>query len=111
MAKPKRLVYRAIARRDIERAIDHYLAEDADSAALGFVDELERATGELAVHPRLGSTRYAHELQLPDVRSWMVKRFPFVVFYVEQGDHIDIWRVLHAENDVPRWLKEPAEGR
>lgn len=108
MPKPKRIVYRAIARRDIDAAIDHYLREDADAAALGFIDELERAIAELATHPKLGSTRYAHELQLPDVRSWLLKRFPFVVFYVEQGDHIDIWRVLHAENHVPRWLREPS---
>jgi toxin ParE1/3/4 len=104
--QPKRVVYRAIARRDIEAVIDHYLAENADAAALGFVDELERATSELARHPKLGSTRYAYELQLPEVRSWMVKRFPFVVFYVEEPDVIDIWRVLHAENDVPSWLKK-----
>lgn len=106
MPEGKRVVYRAIARRDIEAAIDHDLSEDAGSAALGFVDELERAIDELATHPRLGSTRYAYEIQLPDVRSWLSKRFPFVVFYVEQGDHIDVWRVLHAENDVPRWLKD-----
>jgi len=26
-----------------------------------------------------------------------VKRYPHLIFYIESGDAIDVWRVLHAE--------------
>ena len=29
------------------------------------------------------------------------------VFYVERDDHIDVWRVLHAQRDIPAWMQEP----
>jgi toxin ParE1/3/4 len=29
------------------------------------------------------------------------------VFYREQPDHIDVWRVLHAQRDIPAWMQEP----
>jgi hypothetical protein len=31
-------------------------------------------------------------------------RYPYLVFYVERSDHIDIWRVLHGQRDIPAWL-------
>ncbi len=48
----------------------------------------------------------ALELDLPELRSWPLKRYPFLVFYVEQPDHIDVWRVLHGQRDIPSWLRE-----
>jgi toxin ParE1/3/4 len=29
------------------------------------------------------------------------------VFYVERPDHIDVWRVLHGQRDIPAWMQEP----
>jgi toxin ParE1/3/4 len=29
------------------------------------------------------------------------------VFYIERESHIDVWRVLHAERDIPVWMKDP----
>lgn len=100
----KPVVPRALARQDIEQAIGYYLSEEAESAALGFIDELERAFAHISRHPATGSTRYAHELELFGLRSWTLKRFPYMVFYVEQPDHIDVWRVLHGMRDIPETL-------
>jgi toxin ParE1/3/4 len=33
-----------------------------------------------------------------------VQRYPYLVFYVERDDHIDVWRVLHGQRDIPAWL-------
>lgn len=30
--------------------------------------------------------------------------YPYLVFYVAGDDHVDVWRVLHAERDIPEWL-------
>jgi toxin ParE1/3/4 len=27
------------------------------------------------------------------------------VFYVEREDHIDVWRVVHAQRDIPAWMR------
>jgi toxin ParE1/3/4 len=95
------------ATRDVDDAIAHYLAEGADAAALGLIDALERAFAHISRHAAAGSPRYAHEMNLPGLRAWPLARYPYLVFYVEQPDHIDVWRVLHAQRDIPAWLQEP----
>lgn len=104
--KLKPIIPRIVAQRDVEDAIDYYLNEASEQAALGFITALEQAYTHIARHPATGSTRYAHELDLPELRSWPLKRFPFLVFYVERIDHIDVWRVLHGQRDIPSWLRE-----
>ena len=104
--KSRPIIPRALAREDIEPAVDHYLSEDAEKAALGLIDELEKVFGQLARHPESGSSRYAHELDLPGLPSWPLKRYPYLIFYVIRADHIDVWRVLHANRDIPAWMKE-----
>lgn len=106
-AKP--VIARAAAERDVEEAVSHYLSEGAESAALGFVDALELAYRHIARHPATGSPRYAHELNLPGLRSWPLTRYPYLVFYLERADHIDVWRVLHGKRDVPAWM-QPTDG-
>ena len=59
----------AAATQDVDETIDHYLIEGSDCAALSFIDELEKAYGHIAQHPASGSLRYAHELDIPDLRS------------------------------------------
>lgn len=103
--KIKPVIPRELARQDVEDAIRHYLSEEAGQAALGFVDALEQAYTHLGRHPGTGSPRYAHELGLPGLRSWSLRRYPHMVFYVEQDDHIDVWRVLHGRRDLPAWLR------
>ena len=104
--KAKPVVPRALARQDVDEAIAHYLTEASDSAALGFITALEVAYAHIARHPASGSPRFAHELDLPGLRTWGLKRYPYLVFYVERADHIDVWRVLHGMRDVPAWLRD-----
>lgn len=103
----KAVVPRAQADRDINEAVAYYLNEDSEQAALGFVDALEKAFAHLSRHPATGSPRYAHELSLPDLRFWPMSHYPYLIFYVERPDHIDVWRVLHGQRDVPAWMRDP----
>lgn len=102
--KSKPVIPRAAASRDIDAVIDHYLDEGSGRTALGFITALERAYTHLSRHPASGSLRYAHDLELPGVRYWQVRPFPYLIFYTEQQDHLDVWRVLHASRDIPAWL-------
>ncbi|KTT20607.1 type II toxin-antitoxin system RelE/ParE family toxin [Pseudacidovorax intermedius] len=104
--KSKPVVPRQAALRDVDDAVDWYLRQDAPPAALGFIDELERAYAHIGRHPATGSPRYAHALDLPGLRFWPLKRFPYLVFYVEHADRIDVWRVLASDRDLPTWLRE-----
>ena len=107
---PLPVVPRALARRDVEEQIGRYLDEGSAAAALGFVDALEEAYARIGRYPEAGSPRYAHELNLPGLRFHPLKRYPHLVFYVEGADHVDVWRVLHAERDIPASIRdsEPA---
>lgn len=103
----KPVVLRQQARRDVAEAVEHYLAEASAAVAAAFIDALEDAFRRVGEHPASGSPRYAVELNLPGVRSWIVTGFPYLIFYVEREADIDVWRVLHGARDVPAWLREP----
>ena len=105
--KSKPVIPRERAARDIDEAIDHTLREDAEQAALGFIDALEQAYTHIGRFPATGSPRYAHELNLPGLRFQPLKRYPHLVFYIDRSDHIDVWRVLHGQRDIPAWMREP----
>lgn len=102
--KAKPIIPRSEANRDVEAAIDHYLSEGAEHAALGFIDALESAYAHLARHAATGSPRYGHALNIPGLRSWPLTRYPHLVFFMEREDHVDVWRVLHGQRDIPAWL-------
>ena len=101
------VIARAQARQDVDNALAYHMAEDAEAAALGFIDTLEQAYAHIGRHPATGSPRYAHELNLAGLRSWPLTPCPYLVFYVERPDHIDVWRVLHGQRDIPAWMQAP----
>ena len=103
----KLVIPRVSANRDIDQAINHYLDEGGERVGLGFIDALEKAYRHIARHPASGSPRYAQELDLPGLRAWPLKRYPHLAFYVERDDHIDVWRVLHSQRDLPAWMRKP----
>lgn len=106
----KPVVARVLAQQDVDAAIAYYLDQDAQQAALGFIDALQQAYAHISRHPGSASSRYAHELGIPGLYSWPLKNFPYLVFYVECDDHIDIWRVLHSMKDIPSRLQEGTDS-
>ncbi len=105
--KVKPVTPRQLAQRDVEEILDHYAHEGAVLAALGFIDALEQAYLHIGRHPATGSPRFAHELNLPGLRSWRLTKYPYLVFYIEGAEHVDVWRVLHEKRDIPAWMQEP----
>lgn len=33
--------------------------------------------------------------------------FPDLAFCVKRPDHVDVWRMLHGQRDIPTWIQEP----
>ena len=93
--------------QDIEDAVDYYAREAGSHVALGYVEDLQNAYKLIASHPASGSPRHGYEIGLPGLRSLQLKRHPYLIFYLEQPNHIDVWRVLHAKMDIPAWLQNP----
>lgn len=104
MAKP--LVLRELARRDIDEATDFYFAEAGEVVALRFIDAVEATFRGIRAHPGAGSPRYAHELEIPGLRARRVRGFPFLVFYHDGDERVDVWRILNAARDIPSWLQD-----
>jgi toxin ParE1/3/4 len=100
------VIPRAVAHGDVEAALDYYVDTAGVDVALKFVASLESAYRIIAERPATGSPRFAHELGLPGLRGRKLARFPHLIFYFDRGDHIDVWRILHVQQDIPNWLTE-----
>ncbi len=60
---------------------------------------------------RRADTEYFDELRagldeqdLPGLRCWRLETVPYLVFYLDSGETVDVWRVLHAHRDIPASL-------
>jgi toxin ParE1/3/4 len=104
----KPVFLRPLAERDIEEAIQNYRREGGGPLAAKWAEAIESALRHIGAHPASGSPRYAAQLKLAGLRFWSVRRFPYLMFYVEHADHVDVWRVLHGARDLPAWLRDEA---
>lgn len=93
------------AQADERDATAHYAREAGLDVALRFTEALRDVYRSIADRPGIGSPRYGDFLGIENLRSRTVKRFPYLVFYVEREDHIDIWRILQAQRDIAAWLR------
>lgn len=102
----KRIVPREAAERDVDEVADYYSDEADDDVAHAFVEAVREAYRLIGDRPGIGSPRYGDLLGVEGLRSRRLRRYPYLVFYVEREDHIDVWRVVHAQRDIPASLKE-----
>lgn len=102
MTKP--VIRLELAQADERGAVIHYAREAGLDLSLRFTEALRDAYRSIGERPAIGSPRYGDLLGIENLRSRKVKRFPFLVFYVERVDHVDIWRVLHSQRDIAAWL-------
>ena len=101
----KPVIYSSLAHEDIRATIIFYEEEAGAAVARDFVDALEKAAEHLSTWPATGSARFAELLGLPGLRSWGLRPFPYILFYMELGDRIGLWRVLHERRDIPTILQ------
>ena len=102
----KSAIQRAQAQRDITQAFDHYLGTAGAVIAIDFVQEIDACMQRIERFPAAGSLRYADLLDIQGLRFSVIERFPYLVFYFERADYVDIVRVLHQRQDIPDVLGE-----
>jgi len=90
---------------DIDRATA-FLLQESPAAAVGLLDALEHDFATLARQPGVGSQRYAHLIPGQTLRMWPVSGYPWLIFYFEYPDHLEVIRVLHSRRDMPAALGE-----
>jgi toxin ParE1/3/4 len=100
----KPLVPRVSAEQDIDDAVDYYAFEAGTAVANDFIATLEAAYDAISERPRTGSSRYADLLGIPGVRVRKLARYPYLIFYIELAESIDVWRIMHAQRDIPAEL-------
>ena len=102
MSAIKKLIRRALADADVLTALEYYIA-NAPEYALAFIDDVEEAYQQF---PASGSSRYAYELSFPELRVWGCNGYPYLIFYVDCPNQIEVWRVLHSHSDIPATLQQ-----
>jgi len=96
----KRVVRRATAEEDFRRAVVYYRHVGGKPLAHRFTDAIQATYRLIGRFPGAGSSRYEFEFGFEALRSRLVRGFPYIVFYSEGPNEIQVWRVLHAERDT-----------
>jgi toxin ParE1/3/4 len=103
-AKP--VVPRRVAQRDAARIVSRYRLEAGEALASRFVGAMQTAYGAIGARPAAGSPGLGHALNLPGVRTWRIRGFPYLIFYRDEREHVEVWRILHMRRDIAPSLRE-----
>ncbi|MBO9623048.1 MAG: type II toxin-antitoxin system RelE/ParE family toxin [Sphingomonas sp.] len=104
--KPKPLRILPQAQDDIAGAVAFYRHEAGGDVALRLVEAVAQQLEAIAQSPGLGSLRYAVVLRIDGLRCARPGRFPYLLFYLEGPEEIQVWRMLHNRRDIPATLQE-----
>jgi toxin ParE1/3/4 len=96
VAKP--LEFHQAAAAELESAFDWYLARD-ERVASAFLDEVSRAIEMIAQAPE------RWPLGMADVRKFVLRRFPFLIFYRDLPSMIQILAVAHGRRRPGYWRR------
>jgi plasmid stabilization system protein ParE len=84
-------------------ALKEYLGAVSYYAAIGpqlaesFISALEAAIGNILTYPE------TWQIIERDVRRYLIKRFPFGIYYCIEGDLIMIYAVMHMSRHPDYW--------
>lgn len=88
----------------MREATTYYARTAGAAVATGFVRALQAALTAVAEQPGAGSPRIGLMVNRPGIRGWPLARFPYLIFYREPEDRIEVLRVLHGRRDVASLL-------
>ena len=70
------------------------------------VNATNAALGRIELDPGIGSPAIGTMLDIPDLITWRVSKFPLLWFYFERKDHVDVVRLLGERQDLAEILAE-----
>ncbi|WP_105566758.1 type II toxin-antitoxin system RelE/ParE family toxin [Microbacterium halophytorum] len=101
----RRVVTTRRADDDIDEAAKRYQLDGGIDDAMRYIEALEDVVRLISEFASIGSTRFATELGIDDLRAQALNRFPYLVFYTDDADAVRVHRVLHEKRDVPAELR------
>ena len=105
MSKP--VIPRILAEEDLDKVCEHFLATAGTDTVVDFLLDFDKALAMISQFPDAGSPRYGYDAGLEGLRYWPMKRFPYLIFYMEKDHCIDVWRVMHGSMDIQSELDDP----
>lgn len=105
MSKP--VVPRVLAEDDLDRVVDHYVTTAGTDVAVDFLNDFGNAVAFISQFPASGSPKYGYEPSLAGIRFWPLKKFPYLILYIETEHQIDVWRVMHGNMDITAGIHDP----
>ena len=103
-AKPLQILPRA--QEDLAAALDHYRFEAGSEVVTRFADAVIERLNLLARQPQPGSRSHALTLDIDGLRSIQLRRFPYLFFYVEYDESVEVVRLLHNRRDIATALHD-----
>jgi toxin ParE1/3/4 len=106
----KPALLRPQALRDQQTEVRYYRQQDGARLAVRVVKATNAALDQIEVNPGLGSPRLGTTLEIAELRTWRVAKFPLLWCYFERSDHLDVVRLLGERQDVAAILGEDLAG-
>lgn len=103
-AKPVR--YRVSAETDLRAAAQYLVGEGGKALARRFTAAVRDGVARIADNPAIGALRYALPAGVPGLRAWPLRDFPYLIFYRDLSNRIEVLRILHAHRDIPALLRD-----
>ncbi len=96
----KPAVLRPQARRDRQVEVRDYRKEAGNKVVVRLVAASNAALDQIELEPGIGSPVLGKVLDIPNLRTWRVTKFPLLWFYFERDDHLDVVRLLGERQDI-----------
>jgi len=96
----KSTVLAPAAQAELDGAIDWY-EERGEGLGLKFLLVVDQALQEIQTSPS-AFPRWEHDTRF---RKFVMQRFPYIVFYRELADRIDVIAIAHGARKPGYWLK------
>ena len=89
------------AEAELRTSVNFYRECGGDRLAERFKQHVDEAFQAILANPE----RFAPTRDLPEVRKFRLKHFPFALLYVQRRDHIWIVAVAHGSRKPAYWMK------
>lgn len=88
------------ARQDRRNEVRYYRKQAGAKIATQLVDELQKAFGELARNPAIGSPLIGQQLGIAGLRAWRLDRFPISAWYFDRDGQVLVVRLVGHRQDA-----------
>ncbi len=96
----KPAIVRPQALRDEQAQTRYYRNEAGSKVAVRFLRATNATLDQIELEPGIGSPVLGRVLNIPDLRTWRVSRFPLLWFYFERDQHFDVVRLLGERQEI-----------